>query len=90
MAAYQVALVGSYVHSPPEEQRAALEAAVRHADRSPQKERLFIRAWAAHDAGNDDEALALYREILKEFPDDKSALFLAGKFWRTATRSRRR
>lgn len=57
---------------------AALAEALRHADRVPPKERLLIRAWAAHLAGDEDEALSIYREVTSAFPDDKQALYMAG------------
>jgi tetratricopeptide (TPR) repeat protein len=61
-----------------EDRDAAMAEALRHADRVPPKERMLIRAWAAHLAGNDDEALSIYREVTSAFPDDKHALYVAG------------
>ena len=43
-------------------QRAALDAAVRHVERLPEKERLLVLAWKAHEDGKDDEANAIYRK----------------------------
>ena len=61
-----------------EERDAAVAQALRHVDRVPPKERMLIRASAAHLAGKDDEALAIYRELTSAFPEDKNALFMAG------------
>jgi tetratricopeptide (TPR) repeat protein/predicted Ser/Thr protein kinase len=54
-----------------------LQAALRTIDRAPPKEATLVRAWAAHVAGRDDEALAAYARILTDHPDDKHALYVA-------------
>jgi tetratricopeptide (TPR) repeat protein len=61
-----------------EDRDAAMAEALRHADHVPSKEGMLIRAWAAHLAGKDDEALSIYREVTSAFPEDKHALYMAG------------
>lgn len=61
-----------------EDRDAAMAQALRYSDRVPPKERMLIRAWAAHLAGKDDEALSIFREVTSAFPDDKHALYVAG------------
>jgi tetratricopeptide (TPR) repeat protein len=57
---------------------AAVAQALRHIERVPPKERMLIRASAAHLAGKDDEALAIYRQVTSAYPEDKHALYMAG------------
>ena len=61
-----------------EDRGAAVAEALRHADRLPPKEATLARAWAAHLAGNDDQATALCRDVTRAFPEDKQALYLTG------------
>jgi len=76
LAHYQLAWIEASEHSG--DAAASITQAIRFIGRAPAKERLVIRAWKAHLDGHDDEALALYGEVLRSFPDDKQALFLAG------------
>jgi tetratricopeptide (TPR) repeat protein len=79
LAWLQIALAGWEELTPAAEDRGhAIAQALRHADRLPPRERIVVRAWAAHLDGKDDEALALFREVVEQYPDDKQALFLAG------------
>jgi tetratricopeptide (TPR) repeat protein len=78
MAHYQLSRARLADVSPTAADRAAIAAAVRYSDRVPPKERMLIRAWAAHVDGKDDEAVGLYRQIVTVYPDDKQALYLAG------------
>jgi len=55
-----------------------LGMALRYVDRVPEKERLYIRAFEARVKGRNDEAQALYRELLRAYPAEKEAQFLIG------------
>jgi eukaryotic-like serine/threonine-protein kinase len=57
---------------------AALRKALPFAARLPRKERALVEAWAAEADGRTDDALAQLDGLLKEFPDDKQALYVAG------------
>jgi len=58
--------------------RQRLEAAVRLADRLPERERLGLLAWKATADGQNDEARRLRDEAARAFPQDKDAVFWAG------------
>ncbi|MFT3915454.1 MAG: protein kinase [Anaeromyxobacteraceae bacterium] len=58
--------------------RQRLEAAVRLADRLPERERLGLLAWKATADGRNDEARRLRDEAARAFPQDKDAVFWAG------------
>jgi tetratricopeptide (TPR) repeat protein len=77
LAHYALALGPADV-TPTPEQHTAIAEAVKHTERVPEKERLLIRAWAAHLDGRDADALALYRVAIDRFPHETPALFLAG------------
>ncbi len=78
LAWFQLAFVGWDELAPAAEDRnAAISQALRYPDRLPPKERTLMRAWAAHLEGNEDEAFALFRQVTREFPEDKQALYLA-------------
>ena len=78
MAHYQLAYVAGYELSDGTEARRDVEAAVARAGSVPWKERQLILAWKAHLDGRGDEALALYRQLVERYPEDKDALFSAG------------
>ncbi|HEX8908740.1 MAG TPA: hypothetical protein VF805_06030, partial [Anaeromyxobacteraceae bacterium] len=61
-------------------ERAEIEQALRHIDRVPEKERLLIRARAAHLDGRDDAALQLYATAGSRFPQETKVLLAAGQF----------
>jgi eukaryotic-like serine/threonine-protein kinase len=77
LAHYALAL-GSSEAPPTPEQRARMAEALKYIDRVPEKERLLIRAWAAHLDGRDTDALALYRVAVDRFPRETGALYMAG------------
>jgi tetratricopeptide (TPR) repeat protein len=64
------------------EQEQEIAAALRHAHRASEKERLLIRAWDAHIAGRDDEALALFGRVAARWPDERRAHFDPGEILR--------
>ena len=64
------------------EQRSAIAGAVRHQERAPPVEQLLIRAFAAHLEGRDGEALALFRETMERFPEDRRAFYELGDLLR--------
>jgi tetratricopeptide (TPR) repeat protein len=64
------------------EQEAEIAAALRHANRASEKERLLIQAWSAHVAGRDDEALAIYGRIAARWPEERRAHFDPGDILR--------
>jgi len=67
-----------------EEQRFAIEKALEHARGAPDKERLLTRAWKARIDRRGPEALALYREAARRWPDDPEAWLEAGATQRGA------
>lgn len=75
----QLAMVGWDEVSPPTEDGAhAIREALEYADRVPEKERALIRAWAAALDGRTGEASAELEAVIRAFPTDKQALYLAG------------
>lgn len=81
LAWFQISSAGAGWHElvpATDDRHAAIAEALRHADRVPPKERMLIRAWAAHLDGREDEALSIYREVTSAFPEDKHALYMAG------------
>jgi len=75
---YRIAYLGEFVEMDPAEQRAHMEAALRHVDRVPPKERMLFQAWQAHLEKRDPDAQALYAQLASAYPQDKEVLFLAG------------
>jgi len=55
-----------------------IRKAMEYIERVPEKERYLIRAWNAIIDGNTDEAIAIYQELLKLYPEEKEALFEVG------------
>ncbi len=78
LARYQLAVATTDQPELAGESRQAIEAALRHVDRLPPKEQALVRALAARHAGKDEEAMALYRKLVQEYPADKQVQFLAG------------
>jgi eukaryotic-like serine/threonine-protein kinase len=64
-------------HGPAEERR-QLEAAERHADRLPEKERLSLQALRAYLDGNWEENVRLREQVAEAHPLDKEAVAFAG------------
>ncbi|HEY6098150.1 MAG TPA: serine/threonine-protein kinase, partial [Anaeromyxobacter sp.] len=82
VAHYQLAVWTRRFGGTVAEQRAAIARAVRHEERAPPLEQLLIRAFAAHLAGRDGDALALFREAMERFPEDKRAFYEMGDLLR--------
>ncbi|GEJ58699.1 serine/threonine-protein kinase [Anaeromyxobacter diazotrophicus] len=80
LARYALAVAPPGGREPGEEERAQIAEAVKHLDRVPEKERLLIRAWAAHLDGRDEDALGLYRTAASRFPRETKVLLTAGEF----------
>jgi tetratricopeptide (TPR) repeat protein len=78
LAHYQLAVWRAHHGGSREEQARATAAALRHVDRVPPKERLLIRAWAAHFDGRDDEALAHLEALTRAHPFDEEGIYEAG------------
>ncbi len=78
LANYQLAFVLHTESRAREDVEAQIQAAVRGADRMPTREARLVRAWAAHVAGRDDEAVGIYADVVRDAPDDRQALYLAG------------
>lgn len=56
----------------------AIARAMKYLDRAPPKEQLYIRATDARAHGRVDEAVALYRQVLATYPQEKEAQFHLG------------
>jgi len=63
-------------------QRCVIARALRHHRRAPPAEQVLIRAFAAHVAGRDDDALALFREATERWPEDPRAFYEIGDLLR--------
>ncbi len=81
LAHYRIAYLGKFTVLPEGERSAAIEAALRNAQRVPEKERMLIQAWKAVMDGRGAEAHALYERVVEAHPQDKEALFMAGDQW---------
>ncbi|HEY6099464.1 MAG TPA: protein kinase [Anaeromyxobacter sp.] len=79
LAHYQLAVLLASQNRTHPEIGPHMDAALRYAERVPHKEAGLIGAWKAHLGGEDDRALALYGEVLAEFPNERQALFLSGE-----------
>ncbi len=75
---YRIAYLGEFVQMDASEQRGHMEAALRHVDRVPPKERMLFQAWQAHLEKRDPDAQAHYARLAESYPQDKEVLFLAG------------
>ena len=78
LAHYELAYLLHVDGRPRQDVEVHLQAALRGVDRLPRREAALVRAWAAHVDGRDDETLAAYEAVLRDFPDDRQALYLAG------------
>jgi tetratricopeptide (TPR) repeat protein len=75
LAHYRLAFARLWIHDDP---AGPITTAMRHLDRAPEKERLYIRACDARVQGRLDEAAALYRQVLAAYPNEKEALYALG------------
>ncbi len=55
-----------------------IRKAMQYIDKVPEKEQYLIRAENASIHGKNAEAIALYRELLRSYPDEKEALYAIG------------
>ncbi|MFQ5885126.1 MAG: tetratricopeptide repeat protein, partial [Thermoplasmata archaeon] len=55
-----------------------IRKAMEYIEKVPEKERYLIRAQYASIEGNIDEAIAIYQELLKLYPEEKEALYDIG------------
>ncbi len=84
LAHYQLAYLGSTINvsgSATVERAfidAELAAALRDEAQLPARERSLVLALKAHLSGDDSGALLRYDDLIRRYPDDKHALFLAG------------
>ena len=63
-------------------QRRAIARALRHHRSAPPAEQVLIRAFAAHVAGRDGDAIALFREATERWPEDPRAYYEMGDLLR--------
>jgi tetratricopeptide (TPR) repeat protein len=75
LAHFALALIEEIAAGDP---RPHVEAALRHLDRIPARERELLRASEARLGGRVGEALARYGAVIDARPEDKQAVFLAG------------
>jgi tetratricopeptide (TPR) repeat protein len=78
LAHYRIAYLGKFTGLDDASRRAEIDAALRHADRVPAKERALIQAWKAVMDGRAAEAHAMYEQAVRAYPQDKEVLFMAG------------
>jgi tetratricopeptide (TPR) repeat protein len=78
LAHYRIAYLGKFTGLDDASRRAEIDAALRHADRVPAKERALIQAWKAVMDGRGAEAHAMYEQAVRAWPQDKEVLFMAG------------
>jgi eukaryotic-like serine/threonine-protein kinase len=81
LAHYRIAYLGKFTGLDEATRKKEIEAALRHADRVPAKERTLIQAWKLVMDGRSAEAHALYDEAVRAHPQDKEVLFMAGDQW---------
>ena len=81
LAHYRLAYLGKFTGMEEAARHAAIDAALRHADHVPAKERLLIQAWKAVMDGRSAEARAVYERAVIAYPQDKEVLFMAGDQW---------
>ncbi len=79
LAQYRIAYAGFFHSVPAGETRAAIDAAMRHVERVPEKDRLLIQAWAAKLGERNAEAERIYARAAAAYPDDKQVSFMAGE-----------
>jgi non-specific serine/threonine protein kinase len=70
-----------------QEQKKALEKAVRYSDKVSKKEKHYIESAAALASGDDDKAILELEAIAKEHPNEKSAYRALGDIYRAKKRN---
>ncbi|HYE66613.1 MAG TPA: protein kinase, partial [Pyrinomonadaceae bacterium] len=61
-----------------ERSKEPIAKAMQYIEKAPEKERYLIRALSAQIGRRFDEALAINRELLKSYPEEKEALWVVG------------
>jgi serine/threonine protein kinase/Flp pilus assembly protein TadD len=61
-----------------EEQKRLTAKAVKYSDKASQKERYYIKGWAAYVSGNYREDIKELQKIVERYPDEKEAFYLLG------------
>ena len=61
--------------------RAAILKAIQYIDKVAEKERYLIKALYEDVEGNNEQAIALYKELLELYPSEKEAIYLLGDFY---------
>ncbi len=81
LAYYQLAYCYAW-HFVTDSAKAPMQKALQYVDKAPEKEQHLIRALAAEIDGNSDKVIALSRELVDRFPNEKSVLFRMGDtYW---------
>jgi tetratricopeptide (TPR) repeat protein len=78
MAHLRRARLGEFTLMDEAERATHLDAAVANISRAGPKERVLIEAWKAHASGRNEEALRLYDEAIRAWPEEKEFVYSAG------------
>ncbi|HLG04791.1 MAG TPA: hypothetical protein VI383_01450, partial [Gemmatimonadales bacterium] len=78
LAWYRLAVAAEWALQP-REALAAVESAVRHAGRLPQRDSLLLFGWRAYMRGDADPAEAVYRRVLDLYPTEMEAWLQLGE-----------
>ncbi|HLE83418.1 MAG TPA: BTAD domain-containing putative transcriptional regulator, partial [Thermoanaerobaculia bacterium] len=78
LAWYRLAVAAEWALQP-REALAAVESAVRHAGRLPQRDSLLLFGWRAYMRGDADPAEAVYRRVLDLYPSEIEAWLQLGE-----------
>ena len=64
-----------------EEQKRLTAKAVKYSHKASQKERYYIKGWAAYVSGNYREDIKELQKIVERYPDEKEAFYLLGMMY---------
>ena len=78
LAWYRLAVAAEWVRRP-HEAAEAVERAVRHAGRLPERDRLLLLGWRGYARGEADRAEAVYQRVVDEYPDELEAWLQLGE-----------
>ncbi|MGQ0702498.1 MAG: BTAD domain-containing putative transcriptional regulator, partial [Gemmatimonadales bacterium] len=78
LAWYRLAVAAEWALQP-HEAALAVERAVQHAGRLPERDRLLLVGWREYARGQADQAEAVYRRVLDEYPDEFEAWLQLGE-----------
>jgi DNA-binding SARP family transcriptional activator/TolB-like protein len=86
---YRLAVAAEWALQP-HEAAAAVERAVRHGERLPERDRLLLVGWQAYAQGEAERAEAVYLRVLDDYPDEIEAWLQLGeiRFHYAASRGR--